>query len=182
MAGLFLFFFSSIGSNMEWCYTLEQHSLENRPWLQMSTSRWTDSFKHDPQFSSHLVFDPWNYTTTILHKHVCITENKEKANVIKTAQGPPHLSVNNPFLKFLFFGLEQKTKHFSFSASSSSQLHSERGNFYFLFINLCSFLFFFLPSKKIFFFSRSDFFVEMWKIDVLICTWIVGSGCRVFSR
>lgn len=96
--------------------------------------------------------------------------------MIKTAQGPPHLSVNNPFLKFLFFGLEQKTKHFSFSASSSSQLHSERGNFYFLFINLCSFLFFFLPSKKIFFFSRSDFFVEMWKIDVLICTWIVWSG------
>lgn len=103
--------------------------------------------------------------------------------MIKTAQGPPHLSANNPFFlkKLLFFGLEQKTrkrKHFfSFSASSSSHLHSEqRGNFYSLFINLCNF--FFLPSKKnlFFYFSRRDFFVEMWKIDVLICTWIVWSG------
>lgn len=44
--------------------------------------------------------------------------------------------------------------------------------------SLISATFFFLPSKKnlFFYFSRRDFFVEMWKIDVLICTWIVWSG------
>lgn len=96
--------------------------------------------------------------------------------MIKTAQGPPHLSANNPFFlkKLLFFGLEQKTrkrKHFfSFSASSSSHLHSEqRGNFYSLFINLCNFFFFAFKEKSVFLFFSSWFFcrnVENWRVDL----------------
>ncbi|KAL9317821.1 hypothetical protein ACSQ67_014338 [Phaseolus vulgaris] len=64
--------------------------------------------------------------TTIIY---VITEIKEKGNVIKSAQGPPHhhLSENNLFFsKFLFSRFGTENKAILFSASSSSQLHSER--------------------------------------------------------